>query len=110
MGGEPVSVTCDLALGEPLPQSVESAAYYIVNEALANVTKHASASKAWIRLTRDGGHLVAEVGDDGVGGADLTRGSGLAGLADRAEANGGKLTIDSPPGRGTVLKVVLPCA
>ncbi|MFI7635102.1 sensor histidine kinase [Nonomuraea sp. NPDC049400] len=106
----PMAVTCNLALDEPLPQSVESAAYYIVNEALANVTKHASASKAWVRLAREGGRLVVEVGDDGVGGADLARGSGLAGLADRAEANGGKLMIDSPPGKGTVLKVVLPCA
>ncbi|MEQ4717615.1 sensor histidine kinase [Nonomuraea sp. B19D2] len=106
----PMAVTCDLALDEPLPQSAESAAYYIVNEALANVTKHASASKAWVRLAREGGRLVVEVGDDGVGGADLARGSGLAGLADRAEANGGKLLIESPPGEGTVLKVVLPCA
>jgi signal transduction histidine kinase len=106
----PVAVDCHLALAEPLPQSVESAAYYIVNEALANVTKHAAASTAWVRLTQDGAHLMVEVGDDGVGGADPRGGSGLAGLADRAEANGGKLTIDSPPGKGTVLKVILPCA
>ncbi|MEV0235470.1 sensor histidine kinase [Nonomuraea sp. NPDC050786] len=106
----PTAVTCDLALDQPLPQSVESAAYYIVNEALANVTRHAAASKAWVRLAHDGRRLWVEVGDDGVGGADPARGSGLAGLADRAEANGGKLTIDSPPGKGTVLKVILPCA
>ncbi|MER5999201.1 sensor histidine kinase [Nonomuraea angiospora] len=106
----PMAVTCDLALDEPLPQAVESAAYYIVNEALANVTKHAAASKAWVRLALVGRRLLVEVGDDGVGGADPALGSGLAGLADRAEANGGKLTIDSPPGKGTVLKVVLPCA
>ncbi|MEU9884202.1 histidine kinase [Sphaerisporangium sp. NPDC051011] len=106
----PFAVTCDLVLDEPLPQSVESAAYYIVNEALANVTRHAAASKAWVRLAHDGGSLLVDVGDDGVGGADPARGSGLAGLADRAEANGGKLTIDSPPGQGTVLKVILPCA
>ncbi|WP_431931411.1 sensor histidine kinase [Nonomuraea jabiensis] len=106
----PMAVTCDLALDEPLPQAVESAAYYIVNEALANVTKHAAASKAWVRLAQGGRRLLVEVGDDGVGGADPALGSGLAGLADRAEANGGRLTIDSPPGKGTVLKVVLPCA
>ncbi|KAB8191590.1 hypothetical protein FH608_030540 [Nonomuraea phyllanthi] len=106
----PVPVACDLALCEPLPQSAESAAYYIVNEALANVTRHAAASKAWVRLAAGAGRLLVEVGDDGVGGADPARGSGLAGLADRAEANGGVLTIDSPPGKGTVLKVVLPCA
>ncbi|MEV4110284.1 sensor histidine kinase [Nonomuraea sp. NPDC049695] len=106
----PMAVTCDLALDQPLPQSVESAAYYIVNEALANVTRHAAASKAWVRLAHDGRRLWVEVGDDGAGGADPARGSGLAGLADRAEANGGRLTIESPPGKGTVLKVVLPCA
>jgi signal transduction histidine kinase len=106
----PMAVTCDLALDEPLPQAVESAAYYIVNEALANVTRHAAASKAWVRLAQGDRRLLVEVGDDGVGGAHPALGSGLAGLADRAEANGGRLTIDSPPGKGTVLKVVLPCA
>ncbi|MET7331772.1 sensor histidine kinase [Nonomuraea sp. NPDC005650] len=106
----PMPVACDLALDAPLPQAVESAAYYIVNEALANVTKHAAASKAWVRLVHNGRRLLVEVGDDGSGGADPALGSGLAGLADRAEANGGKLTIDSPPGKGTVLKVILPCA
>ncbi|MEU6741990.1 sensor histidine kinase [Streptosporangium sandarakinum] len=105
-----VTVTCDLSPAGPLPQSVETAAYYIVNEALANVTRHAAASKAWVRLAHHDGHLLVEVGDDGAGGADPARGSGLAGLADRAEANGGRLTIDSPPGEGTVLRVVLPCA
>ncbi|MEU9831292.1 sensor histidine kinase [Streptosporangium sp. NPDC048047] len=105
-----VAVTCDLEAAGPLPQSVETAAYYIVNEALANVTRHAAASKAWVRLARHEGRLLVEVGDDGAGGADPARGSGLAGLADRAEANGGRLTIDSPPGEGTVLRVVLPCA
>ncbi|GII80997.1 hypothetical protein Sru01_59790 [Sphaerisporangium rufum] len=106
----PVPVTCEVTLGGPLPQSVETAAYYIVNEALANVTRHAAASRAWVRLARRDGGLLVEVGDDGAGGADPAGGSGLAGLADRAEANGGRLTIDSPPGKGTVLRVVLPCA
>lgn len=105
----PISVDCVIDLAEPLPPAVESAAYYIVNEALANVTKHAEASRAWVRLARTDGHLAVEVGDDGRGGADPARGSGLEGLAHRAEANGGWLELDSQEGEGTVLRVMLPC-
>jgi signal transduction histidine kinase len=105
----PVAVECVLDMVEPLPPAVESAAYYIVNEALANVTKHARARRAWVRLARGDGHLLVEVGDDGRGGADPARGSGLEGLAHRAEANGGRLELDSREGKGTVLRVTLPC-
>ncbi|MCG5215609.1 sensor histidine kinase [Streptosporangium sp. KLBMP 9127] len=105
----PVAVECVIDMVEPLPPAVESAAYYIVNESLANVTKHARAGRAWVRLTRGDGRLMVEVGDDGCGGADPARGSGLEGLIHRAEANGGRLHIDSQEGRGTVLRVMLPC-
>ncbi|WP_449065000.1 sensor histidine kinase [Planomonospora algeriensis] len=105
----PVPVECVIGTVEPLPAAVESAAYYIVNEALANVTKHARANRAWVRLARSGDRLVVEVGDDGRGGADPARGSGLRGLAHRAEANGGRLRLDSRGGAGTVLRVTMPC-
>lgn len=106
----PLTVECTIDVSGRLPPAVESAAYYIVNEALANVTKHAEASRAWVRLARSNGHLEVEVGDDGRGGADPARGSGLEGLAHRAEANGGQLHLHSHPGHGTVLRVMLPCA
>ncbi|MDF5751584.1 sensor histidine kinase [Spongiactinospora sp. TRM90649] len=105
----PVPVECLIDMAEPLPPAVESAAYYIVNEGLANVTKHAEATRAWVRLAGGDGHLVVEIGDDGRGGADPRLGSGLEGLAHRAEANGGRLRLDSRPGMGTVLAVTLPC-
>ncbi|WP_146607440.1 sensor histidine kinase [Spongiactinospora gelatinilytica] len=105
----PVPVECVIEMAGPLPQAVESAAYYIVNEGLANVTKHAGASRAWVRLARGTGRFVVEIGDDGRGGADPDLGSGLEGLNHRAEANGGRLTLVSPPGRGTVIMVELPC-
>ncbi|MFC4063147.1 sensor histidine kinase [Planomonospora corallina] len=104
-----VPVECVIGMVEPLPAAVESAAYYIVNEALANVTKHARANRAWVRLARSEGHLVVEIGDDGRGGADPARGSGLRGLAHRAEANGGRLRLDSRKDGGTVLRVTMPC-
>ncbi|GGK85618.1 two-component sensor histidine kinase [Planomonospora parontospora subsp. parontospora] len=105
----PVPVECVIGMVEPLPAAVESAAYYIVNEALANVTKHARAGRAWVRLARSEGRLVVEIGDDGRGGADPARGSGLRGLSHRAEANGGSLRLDSRRGGGTVLRVTMPC-
>lgn len=91
-----------------LPVTVETAAYFTVAEALSNAVKHAAAQALWVSLTRDGGHLAVEVRDDGVGGAHLT-GGGLRGIADRVEALGGRLDLLSPPGRGTRLRVELPC-
>jgi signal transduction histidine kinase len=93
-----------------LPEPVELAAYFVTSEALANVGKYARASHARVRVQREDGALVVEIADDGVGGADAARGSGLRGLADRVEALDGRLQVESPPGAGTVVRAELPCA
>jgi signal transduction histidine kinase len=93
-----------------LPEAIEVAAYYLVCESLANVAKHARATAATIDVTRNNGLVVVEVGDDGVGGADTERGSGLRGLADRVEALGGRLRIRTLRGRGTTVRAEIPCA
>ena len=93
---------------ERLPEPIEAAAYYVVSESLANVAKYASASRARVDLARDDGLLVVEVSDDGVGGADAGKGSGLRGLADRVEALGGRLRVSSEPGQGTTVRAELP--
>jgi signal transduction histidine kinase len=101
-------VELDLHLESRLPEPIEVAAYYVVAEALANAAKHAHASVVRVgALIRDG-RLHVSVRDDGVGGADPARGSGLIGLTDRVEALGGTLTLDSPAGHGTSLQVDLP--
>jgi signal transduction histidine kinase len=92
-----------------LPAAVETAAYFVVSEALTNVSKYAQARRATVRVERAAGQLVVEVSDDGVGGADATDGSGLRGLADRVAALSGTLEVTSPPGRGTRLRAQLPC-
>ena len=96
-----------------LPAAVESTAYFVVAEGLANALKHARADELSVRLARTGGQLVVEVGDDGIGGACLDAGSdggsGLRGLADRVEALGGRLRCDSRPGADTALAAELPC-
>jgi signal transduction histidine kinase len=79
-------------------------------EALANVSKHARATRAAVSIRRTNGSLAVEVVDDGVGGARPAAGSGLSGLADRVEALGGRLRIDSPPGNGTTVSSEIPCA
>jgi len=104
----PVTVSCKLD-GRP-PEPIEAAAYYVVAEALANVAKHAHASSASVTLTRESGRLVVGVRDDGIGGADPDRGTGLRGLADRVQALGGSMTVESPRGQGTILRAVIPCA
>ena len=83
------------------PEKIELTAYYIVAESLTNITKHAHASAAVVELSPDDVGLVVEVNDDGVGGATTEGGTGLRGLADRVEAIGGRLRVDSPPGNGT---------
>jgi signal transduction histidine kinase len=103
----PIEVT---APSGRLPAAAEAAAYFVCSEALANIAKYAQASRASVRLETGEGVLVVEVADDGVGGADPAGGSGLRGLVDRVEALGGRLGIDSPPGRGTRLTVELPLA
>jgi signal transduction histidine kinase len=103
----PIQVT---APSGRLPAAVEAAAYFVCSEALANIAKYARASRASVRLETDDGVLVVEVADDGAGGADPAGGSGLRGLADRVEALGGRIRVDSPPGRGTRLTAQLPLA
>jgi signal transduction histidine kinase len=93
-----------------LPERVEVAAYYVVSESLTNIAKHAQASEARVSVGRRDGHVVVEVVDDGVGGADTERGSGLRGLADRVEALGGRLRVWTPAGGGTRVQAEIPCA
>jgi signal transduction histidine kinase len=90
-----------------LPPRIGAATYFVCSEALANVSKHARATRASIRVTVEDGWLVIEVADDGAGGAD-PEGSGLRGLADRVETFGGRLSIDSRPGAGTHLAAEMP--
>ena len=105
----PVPVAVE-AQNERLPAPVESAAYFVVSEALANVAKYSRATHASVTVERRNGELTVEVADDGVGGADLARGSGLRGLEDRLAALDGSLSLDSPTGRGTRLRARIPCA
>ncbi len=106
----PVPVQVDVRLDGRLPSVVEATAYFIVAEALTNVTRHADAQSAVVCIGRNNGHLDVEVRDDGTGGADGSRGSGLMGMADRLDALSGSLIVDSPVGGGTRLKAVIPCA
>ena len=105
----PVPVKLDVAVQERLPETVESAAYFLVAESLTNVAKYAHASGATVQVTRDDGRLVVDVADDGIGGAAPERGSGLRGLSDRVAALGGSLEVTSPAGAGTHVHAELPC-
>ncbi|MEU4323613.1 sensor histidine kinase [Nonomuraea dietziae] len=104
----PIPVEVETVL-ERLPEPVETAAYYVVSEALANVARHSGASRAWIRASRASGALLVEIGDDGAGGADPAKGSGLTGLADRLAVVGGRLSLSSPAGGPTTMRVEIPC-
>ena len=104
----PVPVTLADAPEERLPGPVEGATYYIVAEALANVAKHAEANSVVVSATAADGSVTVVVADDGRGGADLSRGSGLVGLRDRVDALGGSLAVESAPGAGTVIRATLP--
>ncbi|MEU5098667.1 sensor domain-containing protein [Streptomyces sp. NPDC020996] len=104
-----VPVDVDLALPGRPPQAVESAAYFVVCEALANVARHSGAGRARVSGGHRGGRLVLEVHDDGRGGADPSAGSGLTGLADRVSVLDGRLALTSPPGGPTLLRVEFPC-
>jgi signal transduction histidine kinase len=95
-------------VNDRLPEAIEVTAYYVVSESLANIGKHARAATASICVIRSEAGLVIEVADDGVGGADLGRGSGLLGLADRVEALGGVFTVSSENG-GTHVRAEIPC-
>jgi len=98
-----------LALDCRLPDQVESAAYYVISEALTNAAKHSHASEVQVKAACAGGLLTVEVADDGIGGAAAGNGTGLRGLADRVEALGGTLAVASPLGRGTTLHAEFPC-
>jgi signal transduction histidine kinase len=103
----PVSIDLSIADGRLAPP-IEAAAYFVCSEALANIGKYAEASRAAMTVDRRDGKLVVSVSDDGRGGANVDAGSGLRGLADRVEALGGRLRIESPPGKGTRLVAELP--
>jgi signal transduction histidine kinase len=104
----PIPVELELQDHVRLPEQVEVAAYYVVSESLTNAAKHAAATVIDVGLSVDDRSLRLRVRDDGAGGADPARGSGLIGLRDRVEAVGGKLEIESPPGAGTSLRVDIP--
>jgi signal transduction histidine kinase len=103
----PVELSVD---ADAVPDDVATTAYYVASEAIANSVKHARAGRIGLSVVRDDGELQVRVSDDGIGGADVAAGSGLAGLADRVAAAGGNLTVRSPRGRGTTIEAVLPCA
>jgi GAF domain-containing protein len=103
-----VPVSLDVRVAGRPPEPVEIAAYYAVSEALTNVAKHAHASAAEVEVTAGDGALRVDIRDDGRGGADFGRGSGLVGLKDRVEALGGRVSLQSPAGAGTTLQIALP--
>ena len=103
-----VPVDLDVTTNARFPEQIEVAAYYVASEALANAMKHAQASRIEISLTTRDSSLLLSIRDDGVGGADPARGSGLAGLADRVEALGGSIHVHSGAGAGTQITVDLP--
>jgi signal transduction histidine kinase len=106
----PVPVTLELEPADRPTPAVEAAAYFVVAEGLANVAKHSGAAQSVVRVARQDGRLVVEVVDDGVGGADATRGTGIAGLEHRVRALDGVLRVESPRGGPTTLRVEVPCA
>src|SRR6266545_4045501 len=101
-----LDITTDVRLAEP----IEVAAYFVASEALANAAKHSQASRIDVSLEQRERSLFLSVRDDGVGGADAARGSGIVGLNDRVEALGGRFALESPPARGTTISVELPIA
>jgi len=104
----PIPVELELEVDERLPEAVEVASFYVVSEALANVAKYAHASEVRVRVARTVAGLELQVSDDGIGGADVARGTGLRGLFDRVDALGGTLEVESPPGGGTRVTASLP--
>jgi signal transduction histidine kinase len=103
-------VTVDMRIEGRLPEPVEVTAYYVASEALTNTIKHAHASAVNMTIDVDGRWIALTIRDDGVGGADPSRGSGLIGLNDRVAALGGALAVQSEPGAGTVLTAQIPVA
>jgi signal transduction histidine kinase len=103
-----IPVELDIRTQSRAADPIEMAAYYVVSEALTNTTKHARASCAQVAVEQRDGLLNLSIRDDGIGGADPARGSGLIGLRDRVQALGGSIEIDSPAGAGTAIIVELP--
>ena len=103
-----IPVTLDLTIDQRLSDSVEVGAYYVVSEALTNAAKHSRATKVVVSAHTRDHTLSLSIRDDGIGGADMGNGSGLVGLADRVEALGGRMRINSPAGRGTSLEATIP--
>jgi len=107
-GRSPITVAVAVPAAR-FPPAVEAAAYFVCAESLTNVAKHAAASQVHIGIAQENGWLRVAIADDGIGGADPSRSSGLRGLADRVEALGGSLAVKSPPGGGTQVVAELPC-
>jgi signal transduction histidine kinase len=105
----PVPVEVRVDAGR-VPAAAEAAVYFVCSEALTNVAKHGAASRVQLDVKLAGDAIAVTIVDDGVGGADSRRGSGLRGLADRVEALGGRLRVESPPGRGTRIFAEIPTA
>jgi signal transduction histidine kinase len=105
-----VPIRLRVEVPERLSEAIEVASYYVVAESLTNVSRYAQASQATVDVSRSNGFLLVEIADDGIGGADTERGSGLRGLADRVEALGGRLRVWSPIGGGTRVQAEIPCA
>jgi signal transduction histidine kinase len=103
-----VPVSFDVAIERRLPDAVEVAAYYVVAEALTNVAKHAQASRVEVCTQTTDAALRLSIQDDGIGGADFHKGSGLIGLKDRVEVVGGQLGVTSPAGSGTLIDITIP--
>jgi signal transduction histidine kinase len=103
-----VPVSFDVAIEQRLPDPVEVGAYYVAAEALTNAAKHAQASEVSVRAETRDHALYLSIQDNGIGGADSRKGSGLVGLKDRIEALGGQILVESPRGRGTFMRVTIP--
>ena len=106
----PLLVRLHLALDRRPPAEVEATAYFLVSEALTNAARYSGASVVEVDVSLDVDRLTVEVSDDGAGGAELQSGGGLQGLADRLSVLGARLQVVSPPGGGTTVRAVLPCA
>jgi signal transduction histidine kinase len=110
VSGSHLKVIVEEVTAERFAPSVESAAYFVVAEALTNVARYAEATEAAVMVRCEGEYVLVEVRDDGRGGADPAGGSGLRGLADRLAALDGRLSVESPTGTGTTVRAKIPCA
>ena len=104
----PIPANVDVLVEGRLPESIEVAAYYVVAEALTNAAKYSGATNVKVCAEIEEGHVCLSVQDDGIGGADFGKGSGLIGLRDRVEVLGGHINVISPPGIGTSVHVTIP--